>query len=121
VIRHWWNKFYCAFRGIWIGVSGHSSFLVHLPATALVVGSAFWLKCNAWQWAILGLCIGLIWSLELLNSSIEHLTRGLCSEHNAEVGKALDTASAAVLVISITAAGVGLSILGYQLYLHFWA
>lgn len=120
MLQHWWNKFYCAFRGVWIGVSGHSSFWAHIPATIAVLAAAIWLNCTAWQWAVLGLCIGLVWSLELLNSSIEHLARGLCAEHNEEVGKALDTASAAVLLFSMTAAGVGLSILGYQLYQLYW-
>ena len=116
MIRSWLIKFQCAFRGLYIGISGHSSFLVHLPASVAVLLCAALLRCNGWQWAVLGLCIGMVWSLELLNSSIEHLARGLCPDHNAEVGNALDTASAAVLFMSMTAAAVGLSILGFQLY-----
>lgn len=116
MITDWINKFRWALRGIRIGLTGHSSFLVHFAATLAVLFCAVWLRCSGWQWAVLGLCIGLVWSLELLNSSIEHLARGLCSEHNPEIGKALDTASGAVLLISITVAIVGLSILGHQLY-----
>ncbi len=120
MLKHWTNKFLCAFRGIWIGISGHSSFWVHIPASLIVVILAYLLNCNGWQWSILGLCIGLVWSLELMNSSIEHLARGLCSAENVEVGKALDTASGAVLVMSIMAAIVGLSILAYQFVHMFW-
>lgn len=116
MLRHWISKFRCAIRGIWIGLRGHSSFWFHLPATVAVIGLAAWLECSGWQWSVLGLCIGLIWSLELLNSSIEHLARGLCKEHNEEVGKALDTAGGAVLIASITVAIIGLSILGYQFF-----
>lgn len=116
MLQHWLTKFRCAFRGIWLGLQGHSSFLFHIPATLAVLALAAWLNCSPWQWSILGLCIGLIWSLELLNSSIEHLARGLCHEHNEEVGKALDTAGGAVLVASIVVAIIGLSILGYQFF-----
>ena len=115
MIGHWLTKFRCALRGVVIGVSGHSSFWVHLPATVVVLAAAYFLRCSGWQWSILGLCIALIWSLELLNSAIEHLARGLSPEQNDEVGKALDTASAAVLVAALAAALIGLSILGYQL------
>ncbi|MBX3419957.1 MAG: diacylglycerol kinase [Pirellulaceae bacterium] len=122
MLTHWRKKFRCAFHGLWLGVSGHSSFWVHLPATAAVVLAAWWLECSGWQWSVLAVCIGLIWSLELLNSSIEHLARGLCTQQNVEVGKALDTASAAVLIASMISAGIGLSILGSRLaeYLGYW-
>jgi diacylglycerol kinase len=116
MLQHWLSKFRYAFRGIWIGLRGQSSFWVHLPATVAVIVLAAWLDCSAWQWSVLALCIGMIWSLELLNSSIEHLARGLCHEHNEEVGKALDTASGAVLIAAITVAIIGLSILGYQFF-----
>lgn len=120
MFQSWVTKFQCAFRGIWIGISEHSSFRAHLAASLMVLLFAVWLRCTGWQWTVLGLCIGMVWSLELFNSSIEHLARGLCSEHNAEVGKSLDTASAAVLFMSVTAAIIGLSILGWQFFHQYW-
>lgn len=117
MLQSWLNKFRCAFRGVWLGVSGHSSFLVHIPATLAVPIAAYWLKCNGWQWCVLTLCIGLVWSMELANSAIEHMARGLCPRQDPEVGKALDIASAAVLVAAIVSALIGLGILGYQLLL----
>lgn len=120
MIDHWINKFRCALRGVGIGIAEHSSFKVHLVATLAVFGLAYWLDCIAWQWSLLSLCVGLVWSLELLNSAIEHLARGVCPHHNPEVGKALDTASAAVLLGAMTSVAIGCSILGYQFYLKVW-
>lgn len=113
---HWVNKFRYAFRGLSWGVVGQSSFYVHIPATLAVPAMAYFLDCSLWQWCVLGLCVGLVWALELCNSAIEHLARGLCSEQNIDVGKALDTASAAVLVGSLTALIIGVSIFSYQLF-----
>jgi diacylglycerol kinase (ATP) len=112
---HWVNKFKCAFQGLRSGVVGQSSFYVHIPATLVVPLMAYLLNCSHWQWCVLGLCVGLVWALELCNSAIEHLARGLCKDQNNDVGKALDTASAAVLVGALTALGIGLSIFVYQL------
>ncbi len=112
--KHWIFKFRCALRGIGFGTRGQSSFRVHLPAAALVLALAFALRCNAWQFAVLGLCIALVLCMELMNSALESLARGLCHEQNAEVGQALDIASGAVLLASLAAATIGGAIFVYQ-------
>ena len=113
---HWINKFRFAFRGLIYGVAGQSSFLVHLPTALAVLVLAYWLKCSCWQWCVLGLCIGFVLAMELFNSAIEHLARGLCHEQNPAVGRALDTASSAVLVAAITASLIGAAIFAQQIW-----
>ncbi len=110
----WTKKFTLALQGIARGTRGHSSFLVHVPAAIAVLITAGLLRCEAWQWCVLAVCIGLVLSLELVNSAIESLARGLCSEHNEHVGRALDIASGAVLVASLVAAAVGTAIFAMQ-------
>jgi diacylglycerol kinase len=112
---HWINKFRCAFRGLGYGVAGQSSFCVHLPSAIAVMVLAYWLRCALWQWCVLGLCIGLVLSLELVNSALELLARGLCHEPNPLVGKALDVASSAVLVAATTSLIIGIAIFVNQL------
>ncbi len=114
MMQHWVRKFGCAFRGLRTGTVGQSSFAVHGIATGCVLLAAWIVGCSWWQWCVLGLCIGWVISLELVNSSIEFLARGLCSERNTEVGKALDVASSAVLVASLLSVILGLSIIGGQ-------
>ena len=114
-MKHWIEKFRNAFRGMLQGAIGETSFAVHLIASLCVVGLSLWLECDVYEWSILLLCIAFVFSLELINSALESLARGLCSEQNEHVGKALDIASGAVLCASIFAAIVGFLILGPKL------
>ncbi|MEZ6134428.1 MAG: diacylglycerol kinase [Pirellulaceae bacterium] len=116
--RHWIEKFRYALRGIRHGSRGQSSFQIHVPAAFLVVTLAAVLRCSLWQFCTLGLCIAMVLGLELVNSSIECLARGLCSERNTDVGQALDIASGAVLVVSAIAAIIGAAVLGTQAFIQ---
>lgn len=105
------RKFAVAFSGLVHGVRGHSSFFVHLPVAALVVGFAFFLDAASWQWAVLLLCITGVLVAELFNSALETLVRRIHPMHDPEIGKTLDIAAAAVLVASIGAIFVGAVVL----------
>ncbi len=112
---HWVSKFANALRGVWQGIVGQSSFVVHLSLAAATLVIAVVLRCELWQWCVLGLCIGLVLSLELMNSALESLAKGVCQEENEHVGRALDIASGAVLVVSVIAAVIGLAIFAMQM------
>ena len=103
----WLAKFRCAFRGWWLGSFGQTSFGVHYLVALLVVGLAFWLQCEAWEWGLLILCIGSVWMAELMNSAVEALSRAVSKDYNIHIRDALDIASGAVLVMSIGAAVMG--------------
>lgn len=115
-MQHWRKKFQLAFRGIWLGIRGQSSFCVHIPAAILVPIAAYYLGCNGWQFSILGICIGLVLAMELMNSALELLAKGVCKQEDPDVGAALDIASGAVLVSSFASAIVGISIFVYQIW-----
>ncbi len=113
--RSWRLKFADAFRGIKLGVRGHSSFFVHFFFAALVAAAALALGCGPISWAILLLCIGLVLTAELFNSAIETLFRGLDEKTRSRCWRGLDISAGAVLVASITAAVVGALIFLYKL------
>jgi diacylglycerol kinase len=113
-LRHWVRKFRCAGMGIKSGARGQSSFVVHFSVSLLVLIFATILRCEVWQWCVLLLCIALVISLEYMNSALEHLAKGLCRDHNEDVGAALDMASAAVLVASIASVLIGVLVIGNQ-------
>ncbi len=98
-----------------MGTLGQSSFLVHLTLSLATLGLACALRCEIWQWCVLGLCIGLVLSLELVNSALESLAKGVCTEHNEHVGRALDIASGAVLIASCMSAVIGVGIFLMQM------
>jgi diacylglycerol kinase len=105
--RSWRNKFRAAFRGLKLGIRGHSSFSVHFFFTVLVVASAIVLHCSLVEWCILLGCIGLVLTAELFNSAVETLFRGLDEQTKERVWPSLDVAASAVLLASITASVIG--------------
>ena len=113
--RPWRAKFRDAYRGLKLGVRGHSSFSVHFFFAALVVAAAVVLRCTVIEWGILLLCIGLVLTAELFNSAIETLFRGLDETTRDRCWQALDIAAGAVLCASLVAAAVGLAVFAYRL------
>jgi diacylglycerol kinase len=105
--RPWRHKFAVAFRGIKLGVRGHSSFFVHFFFTVLVMAAAWVLGCSLLEWCVLLGCIGMVLTTELFNSAVETLFRGLDEETKSRVWPALDIAAGAVLLASITASVIG--------------
>src|SRR5205085_9365485 len=105
--RPWRDKFRAAFRGIKLGVRGHSSFFVHFFFAALVVAAGGALRCTLVEWCLLLGCIGLVLTAELLNSAFETLFRGLDAATRERVWPCLDIAAGAVLLASITASAIG--------------
>src|SRR4051794_40997040 len=69
--RPWRDKFRAAFRGVKLGVRGHSSFFVHFFFAALVLAAAVVLGCGLVQWCLLLGCIGLVLTAELFDSALE--------------------------------------------------
>src|SRR6201993_2184815 len=113
--RSWVFKFRCAFRGLKLGVRGHSSFSVHFFFAALVVVAALVLRCDVLEWCILLGCIGLVMTAELFNSAVETLFRGLDEATKQRVWPCLDVAAGALLLASLVSAVIGTIIFVRQL------
>jgi diacylglycerol kinase len=105
--RRWRSKFREAFRGVKLGVRGHSSFCVHFFFAALAVAAAVALECGLIEWCLLLLCIGGVVTAELFNSAIETLFKGLDEAARSRWHCCLEIAAGAVLVASATALIVG--------------
>lgn len=115
-MQPWIDKFRCAGRGLRTGMYRQSSFAAHFTIAISVFCFAIALRCEFWQWCVLALCIGFVLAFEYMNSAVERLAKGLCSEENADVGAALDISSAAVLVASIVASLIGGAIFASKLW-----
>lgn len=108
--RTWKAQFRDAGRGAASAVRGERSFRVHLTAAVLVVVAAGLLRVSTVEWAVLFTCIGAVFAAETFNSSIESLAKAVTREQHPDVGRALDRAAGAVLLVSLGAAAAGLSI-----------
>jgi diacylglycerol kinase len=105
--RKWRQKFGDAFRGMKLGIRGHSSFFVHFFFAALVVVAAIVLHCTYLDWCVLLGCIGMVLTAELFNSALETLFHGLDGTTKDRLKSVLDIAAGAVLLASVTALIIG--------------
>jgi len=111
--RSWAQKFRDAFRGVKDGARGQSSFFVHFFVAAAVIATAAVLKIdNLAEWCLLLLCIIVVLTAEMFNSSLESLAKAITDQHDSHIGMALDISSAAVLIASIGASIVGAIVFG---------
>ncbi len=101
------NPFYNAFRGIkWFAISQWNA-KVHFIATVLVLVLSFYLNINTIEWLFIIIAFALVWIVELLNTAIEFTLDKLHPLYDPLVGKAKDTAAAAVLIASVVAIIIG--------------
>jgi diacylglycerol kinase len=100
--RRWRTKFRVAFRGLKLGIRGQSSFFVHFFFAALALAAAIVLSCDPLEWCLLIGCIGFVLTIELVNSALEILFRGLDETGKKRAWPCLDIAAGAVLLASIT-------------------
>ena len=113
--RSWGKKFADAFLGVAHGVSGQSSFVVHLCVATIVIVAAAWLRVDRLEWSLLLLSITVVLAAEMFNSAIETISRAIDAEYNASLERGLNIASAAVLVTAIGAVAIGVIVLGYRI------
>ena len=93
---------------------------IHAVASLFVVVLAFWLQLGLTQWAALVLPMAMVWMAEFVNSALEAIVDLASPDVHplAKVGK--DVGAAAVLIAAVSAALVGLLILGPPLGKRLW-
>lgn len=74
----------------------------------IVLGFVF--KITSTEWCIILLCCGLVLSLEMVNTAIEHLVDLVSPDFNEKAGLIKDLSAGAVLVAAILSAITGLVI-----------
>ena len=84
-----------------------------------MIGLGAWLRLSAPEWCWISAAIGLVWVAEGLNTALETLADALRPERDPGVGLAKDVSAGAVLLAAITAAVIGLFVLGPHL-LAWW-
>jgi diacylglycerol kinase len=105
-----------ALRGIAIAWLQERHMKLHSLAALVVALLAWFSGVDAISWAVLMLCVGLVVSLELMNSALERLSNRITIETDPLIRDAKDMSAAAVLAASIFAAIVGIILLGPPLW-----
>ncbi|MDT8897090.1 diacylglycerol kinase family protein [Thermanaerothrix sp. 4228-RoL] len=109
-----------AFSGLGYVLRTQKNAWIHASATILVIVLGSWLGLDALRWAILIFAIGLVWLSEAFNTAIEAFIDLVNPDTHPLAGIAKDTAAAAVLIAAITAAIIGILILGPPLLQRFF-
>lgn len=100
-----------AARGVREAIAEERNLRTHLVITAFVVLLGAWLRVSPVEWGLLLLCIGLVLSVELLNTAVEAVVDLTSPEYHELARKAKDIAAGAVLTVTVLAVLIGLVIL----------
>ncbi len=103
-------SFKYAFNGIGYMLKTQHNSWIHLVAaiTAIIMGLIY--KVSSVEWCLLVFAIGLVFTTEMINTSIEKLVDICTPDYNDTAGKAKDVAAGAVLVTAIISVIIGLII-----------
>jgi diacylglycerol kinase len=105
-----WRGFSFAGQGVWHAVRTERNMRVHLLAASAAVVGGLVLRISAVDWACVLLAIGLVLTVETLNTAVEALADLCTEEFHPLVKIAKDTAAGAVLISSVAALGVGIAV-----------
>lgn len=115
-LKKYRDKFRYAFAGLFDGARHDRSIQNQLLIAILVVVVCCFLPLTTMEWMLIIVMIGLVITMEYLNSAIEQIVDVICPTYDIRAKKIKDYAAAAVLVISICAAIVGIFIIGGNLW-----
>ena len=104
-----------AFQGIGHAARTQRNFRVQLIISALVIAAGIYFRLTPAEWAVIAVTIGLVLSMELVNTVAE-MAVDLLTQHYHPLAKAAkDVGAGAVLVTAAAAVAVGVAIFGPRL------
>jgi diacylglycerol kinase len=107
IMKRFFRSFKYAFKGIVSAFSGESNCRVQLSVGIVVVLVSAVLGLSPLEWCMILACIGLVISLEMVNSAIEKACDRITRERDDYIRYVKDMAAGAVLWSSIISAVIG--------------
>ena len=104
------RSFGYAFKGIRFSWREQRNLKVQSLVGLLTVGAGFFFEITPIEWCLVLFAIGLVISLEMVNSAIEGLVDLVTKERHPLAGKVKDVAAGAVLFASVIAVLIGILI-----------
>lgn len=105
-----WRSFGFALQGFRFAVRSERNIKVMLSGFAAAVVMGFIVGLSPMQWTIVLLCCGVVIMAELFNTAIETIVDLVSPEYHMLAGRAKDIAAAAVYVLCMFIAVIGLII-----------
>ena len=104
------RSFGYAGRGIRIVFGTEANMKIHITIAVLVIVCGFGFSISLIEWMLCLLCVGLVFSAEMINTAIENVVDLASPKLHPLAGKAKDIASGAVLICAIISVIIGLLI-----------
>lgn len=99
-----------AFEGLVAAIKQEPNLKLHSVFYVLVLGAGLYFGITKLEWIFVFIMSGLVFSLELTNTAIEAVVDAFTDKAHPGAKLAKDIAAAAVLVVALAAAVVGLMI-----------
>lgn len=106
--RSRWHSFQNAFRGIRYLIQTQRNTWIYIPVTVLVIFFGFYFRINTSEWVATTISLGLVWSLECINTAIETTVDLVSPEFHPLAKIAKDCAAGGVLLSAVAAGIIGL-------------
>ena len=110
------KSFAHALRGVRVVFHSEQSFRLQSLAAVVIVLLAIWFRVNAFEWIVLLLMIGLVLTLELINSVFERIVDTFKPRIHTIVRDIKDIMAATVLLMSLVALVIGVIIFSLRLF-----
>ncbi|MBH0331896.1 diacylglycerol kinase [Brevibacillus brevis] len=114
------RSFTYALQGISYTVRTQRNMQIHVAAAIVVLAAAWWLQISRSDVLLVLFSIGLVFSLELVNTSIEAVVDLASPEWHAKAKIAKDVGAGAVLVAAILSFIIGVIVFGQPLLQKVW-
>jgi diacylglycerol kinase len=99
-----------ALKGIVAAWTEQTNLKIQSVIAVIVIFAGFYFRITSIEWMVLLLMIGMVISLELVNSALEDMVNLVTKERHPLAGRIKDMAAGAVLVFSFIAATIGVII-----------
>jgi len=99
-----------AFKGAVLLLKTEASIKIQFTIAIIVTIAGFFFNISTSEWIIQLLAIGLVMSIEGVNTAIEEIANFIHPEHHTKIGLIKDIAAGAVFIASIFATIIGLVI-----------
>lgn len=96
-----------AIKGAWLLLRTEASIKAQFAIAIAVTIAGFYFDITTTEWIIQIICIGLIMSLEGMNTAVEALADYIQPDHDPKIGHLKDIAAGAVFITAIVAVIIG--------------
>ncbi len=96
-----------AFNGAFLLLKTEASIKIQFVIALIITALGFYYNISTTEWIVQILSIGLVMSIESLNTAIEKISDFIHPEHNTKIGFIKDIAAGAVFIASVFAILIG--------------